>query len=212
MSNIVTDRQFNLLVNHLYAPFKEKVTVSDALDWVREEKRVICAVDVDYFDGWYYTGKYLDKSKIDFQYTNSFDDHYNTENELLTTVLNYLKEKENKEINLMSKEEKAKERWRIKDIESFWYRRNPSHDYNADTGEDMFFGTVRTLFEEYAEIENKALSTQLSACKEALREIIKECEEWVVPGAENSNNCENNHCVEVDDLKSLITKAKTIIE
>lgn len=56
------------------------------------------------------------------------------------------------------------------------------------------------------------LSSQLTAVKEALREIIKECEEWVVPGAENSNNCENNHYVDIDDLKSLITKAKTLIE
>lgn len=66
---------------------------SSALDWIREEKRVICAVDVDYFDGWYYTGKYLDKSKIDFQYTNSFDDHYNAESALLDGVLEYLEKK-----------------------------------------------------------------------------------------------------------------------
>lgn len=93
MSNIVTDRQFNLLVNHLDAPFKKKVAVSEALDYLREQKRVICAVDVDYFDGWYYTGKYLDKSKIDLQYTNSFDDHFNAESALLTAVLDYLEKK-----------------------------------------------------------------------------------------------------------------------
>lgn len=72
-------------------------TVSEALDWVREEKRVICAVDVDYLDGWYYTGKYLDKSKIDFQYTNSFDDHFNAESALLDAVLTYLEQKEQKQ-------------------------------------------------------------------------------------------------------------------
>lgn len=44
MSKLVTDRQFNLLVNHLDAPFKEKVTVSEALDWIREEKRIECGV------------------------------------------------------------------------------------------------------------------------------------------------------------------------
>ena len=68
-------------------------TIPEALDWLRERKRIICAVDVDYFDGWYYTGKYLDKSKIDFQYTNSFDDHYNAESALLDAVLTYLENK-----------------------------------------------------------------------------------------------------------------------
>lgn len=58
----------------------------------------------------------------------------------------------------------------------------------------------------------ESLSTENAQLREALREIIKECEEWVAPGAENSNNCENNHYVEIDDLKSLITKAKTLIE
>ena len=68
-------------------------TIPEALDWIRERKRIICAVDVDYFDGWYYTGKYLDKSKIDFQYTNSFDDHFNAESALLDAVLTYLENK-----------------------------------------------------------------------------------------------------------------------
>lgn len=70
-------------------------TVSEALDWVREEKRVICAVDVDYFDGWYYTGKYQDMTKTDFQYTDSFDDHHLASSALLDAVLTYLEQKEN---------------------------------------------------------------------------------------------------------------------
>lgn len=77
--------------NYISAP-----TVSDALDWVREDKRVICAVDVDYFDGWYYTGKYQDMTKMDFQYTDSFDDHPLASSALLDAVLTYLEQKEQK--------------------------------------------------------------------------------------------------------------------
>ncbi len=71
-------------------------TVSQALDWVREEKRVRCAVDVDYFDGWYYTGKYQDMTKTDFRYTDSFDDHPLASSALLDAVLTYLEQKEKK--------------------------------------------------------------------------------------------------------------------
>lgn len=85
----------------LYGSYPPKVsysvpTVSEALDWVREEKRVICAVDVDYFDGWYYTGKYQDMTKTDFRYTDSFDDHPLASSALLTAVLTYLEQKEKK--------------------------------------------------------------------------------------------------------------------
>lgn len=66
---------------------------------------------------------------------------------------------------------------------------------------------------ELGEIERKItdLSSENAQLREALREIIKECEEWVITGAENSNNCENNHYVEIDDLKSLIDKAKQLL-
>ncbi len=56
-----------------------------------------------------------------------------------------------------------------------------------------------------------AKETENAQLMEALREIIKECEEWVITGAETSNNCENNHYVEIDDLKSLITKSKQLL-
>lgn len=82
-------KNWNLSETHISAP-----TVPEALDWVREEKRVICAVDVDYFDGWYYTGKYQDMSKIDFQYTDSFDDHPLASSALLDAVLTYLEQKQ----------------------------------------------------------------------------------------------------------------------
>ena len=33
-------------------------------------------------------------------------------------------------------------------IKKYWNERNPSHDIDADTGEDRFFGTVRAVFED----------------------------------------------------------------
>lgn len=54
-------------------------------------------------------------------------------------------------------------------------------------------------------------STENAQLREALRGIIKECEEWIIPSSENSNNCENNHHVDIDDLKSLIDKAKQLL-
>ena len=72
----------------------------------------------------------------------------------------------------------------------------------------------RLKFESYKDGYTQAI-TDLSAenekLMEALREIINECEEWVITGAETSNNCEGNHYVEIDDLKSLIEKAKQLI-
>lgn len=66
---------------------------------------------------------------------------------------------------------------------------------------------------ELGEIERQSssLSTENAQLREALRGIIKECEEWIIPSSENSNNCENNHHVDIDDLKSLIDKAKQLL-
>ena len=46
----------------------------------------------------------------------------------------------------MSKEEAIK-------IDTVWYNRNPVHEINADTGKDMFDGTMRMCMSEYAEQE-----------------------------------------------------------
>ena len=46
----------------------------------------------------------------------------------------------------MSKEEAIK-------IDTVWYNRNPVHEINADTGKDMFDGTMRICMSEYAEQE-----------------------------------------------------------
>ena len=45
----------------------------------------------------------------------------------------------------MKAEEKARELKRI------WERRNPQHEINSDTGEDMFWGTVLAVFNEFAQ-------------------------------------------------------------
>lgn len=95
MSKIVTDRQFNLLVNHLDAPFKEKVTVHEALVWIREEKGIACGVCLDYYivcKDWRYTGRYSYESELYTRYTPSFSSHPLAENALLDAVLIYLEE------------------------------------------------------------------------------------------------------------------------
>lgn len=103
----------------------------------------------------------------------------------------------------MSKEEKAKE-----------YVSNI--DFSNSTGiyivNEMKGTTYQGYIDGYTQAEQD-LSSQLTACKEALREIIKEFEEWTLPTAEKQNNSGYyDYYVEIDDLKVLIAKAKTLIE
>lgn len=77
-------------------------------------------------------------------------------------------------------------------------------------GEEIFNSQIDFISQCYLAGYN-SLSTENAQLREALREIIKECEEWVIPGADRSNNCENNHYVEIADLKSLIEKAKQLL-
>lgn len=97
MSKLVTDRQFNLLVNHLDAPFKEKVTVHEALDWIREGKRIVCFVDVIYHPiekKAMYLGKILSESGLIIQKkTSDFNTHPLASSALLDAVLTYLEER-----------------------------------------------------------------------------------------------------------------------
>lgn len=74
------------------------LTVSDALDWIRENKGVVCFVDVIYHPfekKAMYLGKILSESGIIIQKkAPEFDTHPLASSELLTVVLNYLIEKE----------------------------------------------------------------------------------------------------------------------
>lgn len=77
-----------------------------------------------------------------------------------------------------------------------------------------YFYVQRQKYKDYLAGYTQAvtdLSAENEKLKEALRGIIKECEEWIIPSSENSNNCENNHHVDIDDLKSLIDKAKQLL-
>lgn len=73
-------------------------TVSEALDWIREEKGIVCYVDVIYHPiekKAMYLGKILSESGIIIQKkTSDFDTHPLASSALLTAVLNYLIEKE----------------------------------------------------------------------------------------------------------------------
>ena len=64
------------------------ITVPEALDFIREVKGIPCAVDMDYFDGLFYYGKYL--SGVEIKNTAQFDNEPEAENALLDAVLEYL--------------------------------------------------------------------------------------------------------------------------
>ena len=38
---------------------------------------------------------------------------------------------------------------RIEEFKVAWYKRNPVHEYNADTGENMFWGTAMMVMEDF---------------------------------------------------------------
>ena len=53
----------------------------------------------------------------------------------------------------MSKEAKA--------IERIWNTRNPQHDINTDTGDDMFWGTVHMVFKDFANEQTQPLKDEI---------------------------------------------------
>lgn len=80
-------------------------TVSSALDWIREEKRIVCFVDVIYHPiekKAMYLGKILSESGIIIQKkTSEYDTHPLAESALLDSLLDYL-EKANNNIDQQS--------------------------------------------------------------------------------------------------------------
>ncbi|KKK78219.1 hypothetical protein LCGC14_2845760 [marine sediment metagenome] len=64
----------------------------------------------------------------------------------------------------------------LKKFKKNWFLRNPVHDNNADTGEDMFWGTAELLAREYTNIEK--LEAGYERMKKALKKIraSKDCE------------------------------------
>ncbi len=55
------------------------------------------------------------------------------------------------------------------------------------------------------------LSVEKEKLREALREIIEECEAWTFPTGQRVNDNNYNHSVDIGDLKLLIAKAKQLI-
>jgi hypothetical protein len=41
----------------------------------------------------------------------------------------------------------------VQRIDKVWHSRSPVHELNADSGEDMFYGTMRIAMSEYAQQE-----------------------------------------------------------
>lgn len=108
MSNLVTFEQANRLKELGYDNsnsyhFKgvvdgilinEKLpSVSDALDWIREEK-VFCWVEGFYYDGINYNGVYVENdSQMTPHKTETFDTHPLASSALLDSILTYLEKK-----------------------------------------------------------------------------------------------------------------------
>lgn len=55
------------------------------------------------------------------------------------------------------------------------------------------------------------LSAENEQLREALRELVKEAEGYVIPDADKANNSQYDNYIEIDDFKSLVTKAKQLI-
>ncbi|NQY43875.1 MAG: hypothetical protein HRT87_11095 [Legionellales bacterium] len=71
----------------------------------------------------------------------------------------------------MSKEAKA--------IERIWNTRNPQHDINTDTGDDMFWGTVLMVFKDFANEQTQPLKDEIKRLKKVIRkqkEVIESCQ------------------------------------
>ncbi|SBV91822.1 hypothetical protein [uncultured Dysgonomonas sp.] len=99
----------------------------------------------------------------------------------------------------MSKEEKAKEY---------------AEDINLGlTGIKKDIAVTKS-FEDYLAGYTAAeqyLSSQLTAYKEALRELVEECEFMVIPDIRSMNHLYKEE-IDIDKLQDLLTKAKTLIE
>ena len=69
------------------------ITVSSALQWLRDEKGIPCSVHLEFEEnnkGWFYYGEYGIKGDNKVFDTETFDTHPLAESALLTAVLTYL--------------------------------------------------------------------------------------------------------------------------
>lgn len=90
---LVTDRQFNILVNHLGGVFNEKPTIHEALEWFREVKGVPCSVHLEFESNnseWFYYGEWGIKGENKINTTETFDTHSLAESALLEEVMEYV--------------------------------------------------------------------------------------------------------------------------
>lgn len=109
--NRLVDKSYNVstgeIISHVHVnanaldgAFYSAHTVSDALDWVREDKGIVCYVDVIYHPlrkKAMYIGKILSESGLIIQKkTEEFDTHPLASSALLDAVLYYLEQKEQK--------------------------------------------------------------------------------------------------------------------
>lgn len=86
------DREYQIIPCWIKSP-----TVSEALQWIRDNKGIACSVNLDQMMQdrnvrTYYVGFFIkDPRKISFgEFTSAFDTYPESESELLNVVINYL--------------------------------------------------------------------------------------------------------------------------
>ncbi len=57
-----------------------------------------------------------------------------------------------------------------------WYKRNPSHEANSDSGEDMFWKTAFMVFEDYLNEINKPKEAFLDLVSNEVSQSCNKCE------------------------------------
>ena len=68
--------------------------VSDAIQWFRDEKGILCTVDMEYYDGIHYFGVFMGIGLKDGGGTEEFNNFPEAESALLDALLIYLEVKQ----------------------------------------------------------------------------------------------------------------------
>ena len=63
----------------------------------------------------------------------------------------------------------------IEQLVKFWYDRNPVHELNADSGEDMFWGTVLAVFNDMQQANGVSTSQDKALHKHVVIKQVCTC-------------------------------------
>jgi hypothetical protein len=81
----------------------------------------------------------------------------------------------------------------IESIKKAWYERNPVHETNCDTGDDMFWETVKCVFDDLyatrlAELEKKNKELREGHKRDVMDAYTVGTERYFIRGSENKFN------------------------